>query len=328
MSLHIDRSGSLTSIQAGPRLGLRRFGVSSGGALDLIALRVLNTLVGNETHAAALEMTSGVVRLRFADSRLVAWGGGDYEVRLGKTLLPAARVALVGEGEELTFAGPKEGFRAWLALSGGIEVPEILGNRSTDLRGRFGGWHGRALQDGDSIPLGSQSSRAGALLKKLEKQKVSDWSASIEWARPSALPPVLHFVRGKDWESFDGPSRISFSSARFSVAPESDRMGVRLRGQRLKRDDERELVSEAVAPGTVQVPPDGEPILLLGDCQTIGGYPRLAHVISADLPRAAQLRPGEAVMFQEVSLADVYARLWQIECDLAKFAIGLEIAKR
>jgi len=105
-------------------------------------------------------------------------------------------------------------------------------------------------------------------------------------------------------------------------------MGVRLRGAPLKREDDRDLVSEAVSPGTLQVPPGGEPILLLGDCQTIGGYPKLAHVISADLPRAAQLRPGEGVMFQEVSLTDAHTRLWQIERDLRKFSVGLEVAKR
>ena len=105
-------------------------------------------------------------------------------------------------------------------------------------------------------------------------------------------------------------------------------MGVRLRGESFRREDENDLVSEAVAPGTIQVPPDGQPILLLGDCQTIGGYPKLAHVISTDLPRAAQLRPGEAMMFQEVSLADAHARLGQLERDLVKFAIGLEVAKK
>jgi len=328
MSLCIDRSGSFTSVQAGPRNGSRRFGVSSGGALDLIALRVLNVLVGNEPHAAALEITSGIVRLKFADSRLVAWGGGEYEVRMGRTLLSAGHVARLAETEELTFAGPAKGFRAWLAVSGGIDVPEILGSRSTDVRAHFGGWRGRALQDGETIPLGSHSSRAVGLLKKLEKRKVSDWSAPIEWAHPSTVPPVLHFIRGKDWESFDEASRSSLSSAPFSVAKESDRMGVRLRGAPLKRKDDRDLVSEAVAPGTLQLPPGGEPILLLGDCQTIGGYPKLAHVISADLPRAAQLRPGEGVMFQEVSLTDAHTRLWQIERDLRKFSVGLEVAKR
>lgn len=328
MSLRIVRSGALTSVQAGPRLGSRRFGVSSGGALDLVALRMLNTLIGNQPQAAMLEITSGVVRLEFSDPRLIAWGGGEYEARLEETLLPAGHVAFVDGNEEIAFAGPKEGCRAWLAMSGGIDVPEILGNRSTDIRAHFGGWNGRILQDGDVIPLGSHSSRSIALLKKLASNRVSDWSAPFEWSHPASWPPILHFVRGRDWESFDGPSRMSFSGASFSVTPESDRMGVRLRGELLKRDTEEDLVSEPVVPGTIQVPSGGEPILLLGDCQTIGGYPKLAHVISTDFPRAAQLRPGEGVMFQEVSLPDAYARLWQVERDLAKFALGLEVAQR
>ena len=328
MSLRIVRSGILTSVQADPRLGSRRFGVSSGGALDLVALRVLNTLVANEAQAAVLEIVSGVVRLEFSEPRLIAWGGGEYEVRVGQTLLSAGHVAAVAENEEVSVAGPKEGFRAWLAISGGIDVPEVLSSRSTDVRAHFGGWQGRPLQDGDVIPLGSHSSRSLALLKGLGNRAVADWSAPFEWAHPSAAPPVLHFLRGKDWESFDPPSRSRFSGTTFSVAPESDRMGIRLRGELLKREDEDDLVSEAVAPGTIQVPPNGQPILLLGDCQTIGGYPKLAHVISTDLPRAAQLRPGEGVMFQEVSLADAHARLGQLERDLVKFAIGLAVAKR
>lgn len=328
MSLRIVRSGALTSVQAGPRLGSRRFGVSSGGALDLVALRVLNTMVANEAQAAVLEIVSGIVRLEFSDPRLIAWGGGEYEVRLGQTLLPAGHVAAVDGNEAISFAGPKEGFRAWLAISGGVDVPEILSSRSTDVRAHFGGWHGRPLQDGDVIPLGSHSSRSIALLKGLGILGVADWSAPFEWTHSSAALPILHFLRGKDWESFDEPSRRGFSGATFSVAPESDRMGIRLRGELLRRDDDEDLISEAVAPGTIQVPPGGEAILLLGDCQTIGGYPKLAHVISTDLPRAAQLRPGEGVMFQEMSLADAHARLWQLERDLAKFAIGLEVAKR
>jgi antagonist of KipI len=328
MSLRIVRSGVFTSVQAGPRLGSRQFGVSSGGALDLVALRVLNALVANEAHAAVLEVVSGIVRLEFSDPRLIAWGGGEYEVRLGQTLLPAGHVAAVGEDQEISFAGPKEGFRAWLAISGGIDVPEILGSRSTDVRAHFGGWHGRPLQDGDVIPLGSHSSRGIALLKRLGNPAVANWSAPFEWTHSSASPSVLHFLPGKDWESFDQPSRSRFSSTTFTVTPESDRMGVRLRGEFLGRNDDGDLVSEGVAPGTIQVPPDGQPILLLGDCQTLGGYPKLAHVISVDLPRAAQLRPGEGVMFQEVSLADAHARLSQLERDLAKFAIGLEVAKR
>ncbi len=328
MSVQVLRSGVLTSIQAGPRIGLRRFGVSTGGALDLVALRVLNTLVANEPEAAVLEITSGIVRLKFHDSRLMAWAGGEYEVRIGEALVPAGHVAIVAGNDELSFAGPKEGFRAWLALSGSIDVPAVLGSQSTDLRAHFGGWHGRVLQDGDVIPLAPHSSRSIALLKKLAKPRLSDWSVPFEWAHSSAGPSILHFVRGKDWELLDRQSQGNFSGGTFSVALESDRMGVRLRGESLKRNDERDLVSEAVAPGTIQLPSGGEPILLLGDCQTIGGYPKIAHVISTDLPRAAQLRPGERVMFRETSLAEAHARLWQTERDMAKFALGLEVSQR
>jgi antagonist of KipI len=327
MNVRIVRAGLLTSVQASPRLGWRRFGVSTGGALDFTAWRVLNALVGNEPEAAGLEVTAGLVRLKFQDNRAIAWSGGEYDVRIGEKLIPSGHVALIEGGDELSFAGPTKGFRGWLAVSGGIDSPAVLGSRSTDLRGRFGGWQGRSLVDDGNVPLGPNPVHALALIKKLAKNRVSSWSAPFEWAHPAALPAILHVLRGKDWDSFDSHSLMAFRGAAFSVSPESDRMGVRLQGTLLRRAGD-DPVSEAVAPGTVQVPPGGAPILLLGDCQTIGGYAKLAHVISSDLPRAAQLRPGDEVRFQEVSLTEAYARLWQNERDLVKFSIGLEAAHR
>jgi antagonist of KipI len=328
MTIRVRWAGLSTTVQAGPRLGLRRFGVSSGGALDTVALRVLNLLVANDAESALLELTSGSVRLQFDDARLIAWSGGDYAVRLGETAIPAGHVASIGAGDELSITGPKEGFRAWLAISGGIEVPSVLGSRSTDLRAQFGGWSGRRLQDGDVIPLGKSSSPAEALAAALESTRISNWSAPFDWTHPSARPSLLHFCRGKDWESFDQASLTSFIGGALSVGTESDRMGVRLRGSLIKREPAEDSFSEAVTPGTIQVPPSGEPILLLGDCQTVGGYLKLAHVISSDLPRAAQLRPGDKVMFQEVSLADAYARLGQIDWELEKFRIGMRLKHR
>ena len=328
MTVRVLRAGVFSSVQAAPRVGFRSQGVSPGGALDYVAWRVVNLLLANDQRAAVFEITAGLVRLQFHDRRLVAWAGGEYEALVGGRPLAAGHLALVESGEELSLNGPREGFRAWLAISGGIDCPEVMGSYSTDLKGAFGGWRGRPLQDQDEIPLGPRSGHAIRLMARLANTKFSDWSAPFAWAHPASSPAVLHFVRGKEWETFDEESRESFTSTTFSVAADSDRMGVRLKGAPLVRENEKDLLSEAVAPGTIQVPPGGDPILLLGGCQTIGGYSKLAHVTSSDLPRAAQLRPGDHVIFQEISLAEAHLRLWQLECELDKFALGLEIANR
>src|SRR5882724_8198512 len=154
MKIIVTRAGFLTSVQDLGRTGYRQFGVSLGGALDAFALRVANLLVGNEESAAGLEITLGGLQLRFADERIVAWCGGEFDVRVGSTSLPAGHAAFMNAGEELKFNHPKTGCRCWLAISGGIDVSIVLGSRSTDLRARFGGFEGRALRDGDQLSLG------------------------------------------------------------------------------------------------------------------------------------------------------------------------------
>jgi antagonist of KipI len=217
---------------------------------------------------------------------------------------------------------PQTGARAWLAISGGIDVPPVLGSRSTDLRGNFGGFEGRALRDGDALPLGSG--------KKLppKKRTVSQWSAPTGWASIARVHPVLRIVRGTDWSRFSSRAHTTLASRSFAVTVASDRMGARLDGPPLDRMHTSDLLSEAVAPGTLQVPPNGEPILLLGDCQTIGGYPKIAHVITVDLPLAAQLWPGNEVRFQEVSLEEAHRRLLEREEDFVRFRVGLSLHAR
>jgi antagonist of KipI len=279
MSLVVERAGFLTSVQDLGRAGLREFGVSAGGALDSFGLRVANLLVGNDEGAAGLEITLG----------------------------------------GLKFGRPHSGCRAWLAVSGGIDVPVVLGSRSTDLRAQFGGFEGRKLRDGDVIPLGAgpgSPSRATG---------VSSWTAPHDWVSPAKPKPILRFIRGVDWSRFNDVTVRRFTEHEFTVSPDSDRMGVRLEGPELKRIDQSDLISEAVAPGTIQVPPNGKPILLLGDCQTIGGYPKMAHVITVDLGVAAQLRAGDHIRFSEVSLTDAHRLLLEREREFERFRIGIRL---
>jgi antagonist of KipI len=321
MSLIIERAGFLTSVQDLGRTGFREFGVSSGGALDSFGLGVANLLVGNDEGAAGLEITLGGLQLRFEDECVVAWCGGEIDARVGSTILPAGHAARVSSGERLKFGRPKIGCRTWLAISGSIDVPVVLRSRSTDLRAQFGGSEGRALRDGDVIPL---AARPGP---SIPSATISSRTAPHDWILPAKRDPILRFVRGCDWGRFQAAALECFTSQAFTVSPDSDRMGVRLDDLELKRVDESDLISEAVAPGTIQVPPSGKPILLLGDCQTIGGYPKMAHVITVDLGVAAQLRAGDHVRFLEVSLTDAHRLLLERECEFERFRVGISLQR-
>jgi antagonist of KipI len=321
MTAIVQRAGFLTSVQDAGRTGFRQFGVSTSGALDSFALRVANLLVGNDEGAAGLEITLGGLQLRFEDERIVAWCGGEFDVQIESRALPAGHVAHLQSGDELKFGRAQFGCRCWLAISGGIDVPVVLNSRSTDLRANFGGIEGRTVRDGDVLPLrtwpGSPIPATG----------VSSWTAPHDWASPATRHPNLRFIRGVDWNRFNASTLQRLTSEAFTVSADSDRMGVRFDGPELKRENEIDLISEAVAPGTIQVPPSGKPILLLGDCQTIGGYPKIAHVITVDLGVAAQLRAGDGVRFFEISLQDAHRLLIERERELERFRIGLSLQR-
>ena len=319
----VERAGFQTSVQDLGRTGFRQFGVSTSGALDPFALRVANLLVGNDEGAAGLEITLGGLQLRFEDERIVAWCGGEFGVQIGSRALPAGHVAHLQSGDELKFGHAQIGCRCWLAISGGVDVPLVLRSRSTDLRANFGGLEDRTLRDGDVVPLAPQrSSRLAGTTGG-----ISSWTAPHDWASPASRHPILRFIRGTDWGRFNASTLQRFTCEAFNVSPDSDRMGVRFDSPELKRADKVDLISQAVAPGTIQVPPSGKPILLLGDCQTIGGYPKMAHVITVDLGIAAQLRAGDHVRFFEVSLQDAHRLLLERERDLERFRVGLSLQR-
>jgi antagonist of KipI len=310
-------AGFQTTVQDSGRLGFRKFGVAVAGALDPVSLRLMNLVVGNDQCAAGLEIVSGRLRLEFEEDRLIAWCGGEFEVHAGGTAIPQLHCARISAGAICEIKA-KRG-RAWLAISGGIEVPEILSSRSTDLRAGFGGHHGRALRDRDKLSLGDPSLVAMNIGLRLP-DPVSDWSAP----RLFAPRPVLRVIRGRRWDDFDESVRAKFLAEKFRVGMNSDRMGLRLEGERISNGKAQELPSEAVAPGTIQIPRDGAPIVLLADCQTIGGYPKIAHVITVDLARAAQLQALDEVGFELTTLAEAQELLLAQEKDIALFRAGLQ----
>lgn len=282
--LEIVRAGQMTTVQDGGRFGWRGQGVAAGGACDAFALRVANALVGNVSGEAGLEWTLTGPELRFEAPALVALAGGDFG-------LPRGRPLAVGAGETLRLGPAVSGCRGYLAVAGGIPVADVLGGRGTALRGGFGGWAGRPLRRGDRLPLRPRAGRSAA------------WFVDPQIFPGYADEVTVRVLAGAEAAEFDR----DWLDRMFRVTPQSDRTGLRLSGERLAGRASAELVSRPVAPGTIQVPPDGQPIVLLADAQTIGGYPQLAHVITVDLPLLAQLRPGDSVRFREVTLDEAHA---------------------
>jgi antagonist of KipI len=286
--------GLLTTVQDLGRSGLLRFGVTSGGALDQAALILGNRLVGSEPEAAGLEITLIGPRLQFASEVVLALTGADLDAKLNGQPVPMWQPFLVKSGDELSFApgGAAGGARAYLCLAGGITVPPVMGGRGTDLFAHFGGLDGRALRGGDQLPLGDVSDRPEALLRR----------------RLAAPPPVLttgepiRVVLGPQADRFTEAAIAVLLSEPYTVSAKADRMGLRLNGPRLEHVAGADLISEGIHQGSIQVPGDGLPIALTRARQTVGGYPKIATVIGADLDQLGQRRPGDPMRFAAVEV--------------------------
>lgn len=307
-ALQVLAPGLQTTVQDGGRTGWRHLGVARAGALDPDAARLANRLAGNDVDAAVLEIALRGPTLRFDAPARIALVGARVEARFDGVAVPCGRPVELPAGT-LHLGAVRGGARAWLAVSGGIAVPAVLGSRSTDLRGGFGGAHGRALRAGDVLPLGDADAFDCAAPRApawwVDPRHGDDADAPILY-RPSPHP-CAHALAARAWR----------------VDPGSNRQGLRLRGEPL-RADAADGVSEPVAPGTLQLPPDGQPIVLLADAQTVGGYPRLGHVIAAHLPRLAQVLPGRTLRFAPCDAATAQRLACAARARLARIALMLD----
>ena len=287
MSIRVLAPGLLTTIQDLGRHGSRHLGVGNAGALDAYSHSVANLLAGNPINAPTLEITLAGPRLAFESAAVIALCGAQFDASIDGIPMPGWRRVRVPAGALLQFGACRRGARAYLAVAGGFVVDTILGSASTDLRGGFGGLDGRALAAGDVLAM------TGATRPNVIEIEIAPW-----WIDPSpdldfASPPLIRVLPASDPTS---PADALFKT-HWRVSSASNRQGLRLEGDALEIDDTRERISEPVAPGTLQLPPDGLPIVLLADAQTHGGYPRIGHAIRADWPALAQLRAGDAVHF-------------------------------
>ena len=305
--IRVEQAGLLTTVQDAGRPGWQHLGVGPAGAADSLSFALANLLVGNPPAAPALEFTLRGPTLVFEDSYLVALCGAPFAVDLDGRVIPRRCPVAVRAGERLRIGAAPRGCRGYLAVAGGLRVADVLGSASTDLRGGFGGFQGRALRAGDLLTTAT---------KGLEGDERFTPGWRLPWNGPMPDGPreaPLRMIPGPQWTLLNEATKARFLDATFRVDSRSDRMGLRLEGPPLALDAPVELVSAGVATGTVQLPPDGGPILLLADRQTTGGYPRLGEIASVDLPWAAQLRPGDALRFTLCTLEDAQSAwlAWQ-----------------
>lgn len=311
MSVHVIAAGLLTTLQDAGRRGWRHLGVGSAGALDAWSHALANRIVGNAGDAATLEITLGGPVLRFDQANRIALCGARIDARVDAHAVPMARPVDLPAGSVLELGACRDGARTYLAVEGGFAVPDILGSKSTDLRGGFGGMRGRALAIGDVLPLVSRSTREVAAVRA-----ASWW---VDQAPDDDPFPTIRVLQGDVPDVLEalcnGPRRVDAAS---------NRQGLRLQGQTLAPGAARERISEPVFPGTVQLPPDGRPIVLLADAQTHGGYPRIAHAIRADWPKLAQLRPGDSLRFQACAPAEARRALELQRQRFARLALAID----
>ncbi|MFC6221853.1 biotin-dependent carboxyltransferase family protein [Hymenobacter artigasi] len=328
MSLHILRPGLLTTVQDLGRYGYQQHGIIVSGAMDALALRVANLLVGNAETAAGLEITLLGPRIFFETDHLIALTGAHLSPTLNGQPVGRNRAVWVAAGAELAFGPAVAGCRVYLAVAGGVAVPLVLGSRATYLRAGFGGLDGRALRAGDVLPVGEPLPLGTRLTQSLASPGRA-WVQARFTPDPTLCPtprpaPIIRAVPGPEYAQFSAASQRAFWREPFAITPAADRMGYRLQGPKLERPAATELLSSAVTLGTVQVPAGGQPIVLLADHQTTGGYPRLAQVISADFSALAQARPGQQLRFEEVALDEAQALYLAQERQLLALRRGID----
>ena len=318
MTLEVLAAGLQTTVQDLGRLGYRHLGVGVAGALDCYSARVANLLVGNPENSALLEIALHGPRLRFRQAARIAITGADVDAHSDGVAIHGWRQVDLPAGCELVIGQCRRGARAYLAIAGGVQVTKVLGSACTDLRARLGGVDGRCLAAGDILALGA------AVVPNVDEAAIASWWVNREPDLDFNHSGPIRLLPGR--EPVVPPAALCANSWR--VSAQSNRQGLRLQGAALTLADSTDRLSEPVAPGTVQLPPDGQPIVLLAEAQTIGGYPRIGHVISCDLPRLAQLRAGDTLRFETIDAAAAQALACAQRHRLSRMAVAIGQRRR
>lgn len=299
--IRILTPGLGATVQDLGRSGLANIGVGRSGAMDRRALRVANALLGNAEEAAGFEITLGGFSCEALEPVTIALAGADTGATLDGRPLPRWWARTLLPGQELRMGHSRTGMRGYIAVSGGLDVPEVLGSRATDAKGGFGGYDGRALKTGDILTTAAEVTGSRALDFGLSPRAWPDL-----WADGSGETEV-RFVPAMEWADHDDETRALFCATGWTIEPASNRIGYRLDGPEMVPTIRRELLSHGILPGTIQLPPSGRPVIQMLDANTVGGYPKLGVVIDADLPLLAQATLGSTLRFREISAAEARA---------------------
>lgn len=310
MSVRVLKPGLLSSLQDMGRRGHAALGIGRAGAMDPPALRLANALVGNRGDEAAIEATLIGPTLRFERATLIALTGARMAAQLDGQALPMWRTCRIPAGSVLTLGHAEQGCRSYLAVRGGFAVDPVLGSRSSDLHAQLG----RALQAEDALPIGNVPSSPQAAAEQISR---ISWSLDPRpWFDFDQRPLAL--LQGSHWSRLDPPSQRLLANGEFVLSRDSNRTGGRLDGHTLHLCEPLELISEATLPGTMQLPPSGQPTVLLAEAPVTGGYPRIGQIATVDLPRLAQRRPGDVVCFEVIDMNEALTRRERQQRQLAR----------
>jgi antagonist of KipI len=318
-SLRVLTPGMLTTIQDRGRWGWQSRGVPVAGPMDPYSHRLANAMAGNEPDAATLEVTLVGPELEFDDERIAAVTGAGFDLSVDGRSTPVNAPFAVRAGSVLRFGARRGGARAYLAIAGGIDVPPVLDSRSTHLPSAVGGFGGRPLRAGDRLPLGKWGRESFPGAASARKRAESGLFSDAEMTPVPIFPATVRILPGPQVDRLAPDALDVLQSAPFVVGTASNRMGFRLQGPALRHKGEAEMLSDATPLGALQVPAAGQPILLMADRQTTGGYPSVATVISADIGLAGQLAPGDSIAFVVSTLREAMAALIAQEQALMAF---------
>lgn len=327
--IRVVKAGLSDTIQDSGRSGYQQFGVIHSGTMDSVSSRIANLLVGNAEGEAVLEMTLLGPRLLFEKEVLLSLCGGEFTPEIDGIPVPLWRPVAVKKDSVLTIGPAARGCRLVMAVAGGFDLPQALGSHSTYLKAEFGGFQGRSLEKDDLLPVKrlweTSPMRMDHMMQGPLPFLTVTWSVAKK-LRPLAEEPfTIRVLPGIQKDLFTKQSQKDFAASIFKVDSKSDRMGYRLQGPLLRLSEPQELLSEAVTFGSVQVPSNGQPIILMADHQTTGGYPKIAQVITADLSLLAQAKPGDSIQFREVSIHTAQRLLQQAEETINELRIGIKL---
>lgn len=309
MSVTVLKPGLLSTIQDSGRKGYGKLGIVVSGAMDTFSLKLANILVGNDINEACIEITVLGPKLKISKDSLIAITGGDLSPKLNGMNIENNKPIYIKKDSILSFGAAIKGCRSYIALAGGFDVSKVLGSRSTYIRGNIGGIDGRNLIKGDVINIRERTASSDKIINSLLKYREKDGFIEAGWYVKNIINynfknQVIRVFEDQQYDLVERNSLYKFYKSLYVISQSSDRMGYRLKGSRIKFREKIEMISGEVSLGTIQIPPDGNPIILLADRQTAGGYPKIAHVIAADIPVLAQLQPSSTISFKKVTLRE------------------------